>query len=407
MRIRHFASAFAVATLLFACGGGESGIPGMPTQTIAGHGSSPTTVTRQSTLSGIPAVAPSVTIIEYSVPTNFIPAGGLTVTPDGAVWWDAYFKYGTPYNLVRMQGSSVTTVPVAPVAPPLTNPPYLSSTSGAPSGVMASTRNGRVWDDVSAVTTLAYPSWNDYVVYAQEGYAQTEPSGGFLTYLDTGVDGGAPGLTVGADGNVWFVDHPNGLDNRSAFGYISPNATDASSGVHLLGASNTTLWSSLASGPDAKMWLVGTGPPDYAERFYRYEDDGYLAGTIALPARVGAIVDAVAGPDRAMWFTTADNLIGRITISGSLTTYAVPTANASLSGITVGGDGALWFVEEMGNKIGRITTTGQIIEYALPTPNSQPIAIVGPGSSSCGPSQLWVIEYRNGNSKIAELLIKI
>ena len=67
------------------------------------------------------------------------------------------------------------------------------------------------------------------------------------------------------------------------------------------------------------------------------------------------------------------NMIARITPSGSLTEFLVPTLNCSLaSGILTGPDGALWFAEEAGNKIGRITTDGVITEFPLPTPNSLP-----------------------------------
>lgn len=53
---------------------------------------------------------------------------------------------------------------------------------------------------------------------------------------------------------------------------------------------------------------------------------------------------------------------------GPITEYSVPTANAGLrEGITLGPDGALYFVEMYGGKIGRITTAGTITEYSLPS----------------------------------------
>jgi virginiamycin B lyase len=72
------------------------------------------------------------------------------------------------------------------------------------------------------------------------------------------------------------------------------------------------------------------------------------------------------GPDGALWFTEGNgNKIGRITTTGVITEYPVPTAG---SGITAGPDGALWFTGA-GN-IGRITTAGSITEYPLPTSGS-------------------------------------
>jgi virginiamycin B lyase len=79
-----------------------------------------------------------------------------------------------------------------------------------------------------------------------------------------------------------------------------------------------------------------------------------------------------AGPDGAVWFTEQNtNKIGRITTSGVITEFAIPTSNSVPYGITTAGpDGALWFVEEGGNNIGRITTPGVITEYPIPTAKS-------------------------------------
>src|SRR5262249_14711943 len=75
-----------------------------------------------------------------------------------------------------------------------------------------------------------------------------------------------------------------------------------------------------------------------------------------------------AGPDGNLWFTENDsvsNRIGRITTSGQVTEFPIPTSGANPFGITVGPDNSLWFTAEFGNKIGRITPTGQITEFAI------------------------------------------
>jgi streptogramin lyase len=84
-----------------------------------------------------------------------------------------------------------------------------------------------------------------------------------------------------------------------------------------------------------------------------------------------------AGPDGTMWFSGRGN-IGRITTSGVVTSYPLPTSGAGSEGITAGSDGAMWFTEYSNNtlaKIGRITTSGVFTEYALPNPASEPTAI--------------------------------
>jgi len=93
------------------------------------------------------------------------------------------------------------------------------------------------------------------------------------------------------------------------------------------------------------------------------------------------------GPDGALWFTTGNNAIGRMTSAGAATSYPVPTAG-SFGGITRGPDGALWFTEWSAGNIGRMTTAGVVTEYPIPTSNSNPNGICqGPDGA------LWFAEF--------------
>ena len=63
--------------------------------------------------------------------------------------------------------------------------------------------------------------------------------------------------------------------------------------------------------------------------------------------------------------------IGRITTSGQVRDFPLPTADSCgyLQSITTGPDGALWFTEvgfDGGGWIGRITTSGQVRNFPLP-----------------------------------------
>ena len=93
-----------------------------------------------------------------------------------------------------------------------------------------------------------------------------------------------------------------------------------------------------------------------------------------------------AGPDGNLWFTEPyANTIGRITTSGVLTEFPVPTAGTP-SRIAAGPDGNLWFTDPAGQKIGRITTAGEITEFSVGT-NNDPSDIVA-GSDG----NLWFTE---------------
>ena len=84
------------------------------------------------------------------------------------------------------------------------------------------------------------------------------------------------------------------------------------------------------------------------------------------------------------------NKIGRITTSGSITEYPIPTSKSSPESIATGPDGALWFTEIGANKIGRITTGGAVTEFPIPSPN------VDPGGIAAGPDgALWFTEILN------------
>src|SRR5256885_14851667 len=57
---------------------------------------------------------------------------------------------------------------------------------------------------------------------------------------------------------------------------------------------------------------------------------------------------------------------------GTVTEFAIPTANSQPTGITSGPDGNLWFTENNTNKIGKCTTAGGITEVATPTADPGP-----------------------------------
>ena len=62
------------------------------------------------------------------------------------------------------------------------------------------------------------------------------------------------------------------------------------------------------------------------------------------------------GADANVWFTSAaDNLIGRMTIAGEVTTFPLSTPRAVPLGISTSPDGHVWFTESSSNRIGRIT----------------------------------------------------
>jgi len=125
----------------------------------------------------------------------------------------------------------------------------------------------------------------------------------------------------------------------------------------------------ITAGPDGAIWFTGPGIGRIT-----------TSGVVTFPSSQYSGERITAGPDGALWYTDiVSNSIGRISVSGHVTEYPVPTNDSYLNGITTGPDGALWFTEFYGNKIGRITTGGALTEYPLTGQGLAPLYItVGP-----------------------------
>jgi streptogramin lyase len=132
--------------------------------------------------------------------------------------------------------------------------------------------------------------------------------------------------------------------------------------------------SAITAGPGSALWFTeGT-----ANKIGRITLGGDITEFPASSSNQNYGQGITAGPDGNIWFTepaSSDNWIGRITPDGTITKFAVPTANGSPVGITVGPDGNLWFAESNSAKIGRITPGGAIAEFAVPIANSTPFYI--------------------------------
>jgi len=130
------------------------------------------------------------------------------------------------------------------------------------------------------------------------------------------------------------------------------------------------------------------------------EDRCLLSGISAItefPLPSGSLTNSAVqgittGPDGNVWFTDPGaNAIGMINPTNHvISSFTVPTANATPSGITMGPDGNLWFTELNADKIGEINpTTHTFSEFSLPTVTG------GPTNITTGPDgNLWFTEPR-------------
>ncbi|HWT07304.1 MAG TPA: hypothetical protein VN224_16175 [Xanthomonadales bacterium] len=87
---------------------------------------------------------------------------------------------------------------------------------------------------------------------------------------------------------------------------------------------------------------------------------------------------AFADHGRALWFTgKATGTVGKITLAtGRVQTFQLPNVGSVPIYIKEGNDGNMWVTELLGNAIARVTPSGDVKEFTIPTANSRPIAIV-------------------------------
>jgi streptogramin lyase len=220
------------------------------------------------------------------------------------------------------------------------------------------------------------------VTFGSAGSALGLQAGSFVHFdvaLCQNVVRGLNGVTSGPDGNLWFTDPTGGV------GRITPDGS-SSTCFPLVSGSNPE---GIVSGPDGNLWFlepnggtVGKVTPTGTITTYSVPTSSNFISTIVNPS------DIASGADGNIWFTElGDNQIGQITPTGTITEFDVPTSGAHPSGIASAADGNLWFTESGANQIGKISPTGTITEFPIPTTNSQPWAI------AAGPDgNLWFTE---------------
>jgi streptogramin lyase len=194
-------------------------------------------------------------------------------------------------------------------------------------------------------------------------------------------------ITKGPDGALWFSQRSGGSLGR---------ITTTGSIREFLLTGPARFAFGVATGSDSNIWATGISVPSTTVQehsnnqspnnaVFRMTTNGTTTA-FALPMD-SFPKQIVGGPDGNLWFVERYGKIGRMTTSGQLTEYNIPTADSGPSGITVGPDGALWFTETFSGLIGRITTSGAISEFPLPNGG-------GPfGIATGSDGNLWITEF--------------
>jgi virginiamycin B lyase len=253
---------------------------------------------------------------------------------------------------------------------------------------------------------------------------------GVVTQFEVAPSAHLTGITSGSDGNLWFMDTDNfKIGQITTSGVITefpiPPATT------LKTADGINLFHDIAAGPDGNLWFTAEVYNHQTKselgEIGRVTPAGQVTTFLLSPGTVvrstnkgtthskphgGMLADAItAGPDGNVWFTEhqANGIggIGRITPSGKISQYAIPTTPkgapipAISTAITTGPDGNLWFNLASDDFLngpnpapyfGRVTPTGTVSIFVIPNAKDAQAALLAEGADSLisGPEgKLW------------------
>jgi virginiamycin B lyase len=328
------------------------------------------------------AQAPSLSFTEYPVPSNSVTAGAGNITrgPDGAMW----FLEGTGGSSVPKIGRISASGLVSEF--PTHSNTVLAGIAAGPDGALWFTEVGTSVPgsaNIGRITTAGVISYFPVPMMTTATSISTP---------------GPSGITAGPDGALWFTErYSNKIGRITTAGALTE--------YQILSLGNpSSLGDSITAGPDGALWFTMTDPDQGGTpaQIGRITVTGAISRFTVPNTSYYAPSQIVAGPDGALWFTQQfPPQIGRITTAGATTFY--PTVFSTV-GIAPGPDGALWFTQNpvgaQGGKIGRISTSGAITEYALPSSN-----VVLSGLATGPDGALWYPEVQGNTSSIGRAAI--
>jgi streptogramin lyase len=300
----------------------------------------------------------------------------------------------------------------------ITELPSLPAANAAPTGITTAS-DGSIWFTEQganklgrqiphgALTEYAIPtaasapeaitaSPNGYVWFSEQNsgkIGRISQSGGLIAEFKLPGSGEfATALTTDAKGTVWFASSEQ--PNVARVGSISATGV-----IHeVVAVQSATYISGIVAGPDGNFWVTEVSSK-WGDSVAKVTTAGWGSFfNYRLPNPSSSPQGITVGPDSSLWFTEAGtDKIGRITTTGLLTQYALPTGSRPEQ-ITAGPDGAVWFTEQGTNKIGRLSVQGVFNELAIPTGSSQAFGITKGQDGN-----LWFTE-ESGN-KLGEVIV--
>jgi len=272
-----------------------------------------------------------------------VVARGMLLGPDGNVWFGSGTQVGrvTPAGVVTLFGDPSFQSPTPRIVGP----------------------DGKLWIDTGL---------DQVVKMATDGT------------VTPALDEGADRMIVGPDGALWYTSqHDFGYGPQPSFVRIDANGTVLSY-IEIGIANYGDYVTDLLLGPDGFVWFRTAYS---GSSFWRYEGNDTWT---PLYLNSASIMDRAIGPDGNLWYTDFNNVIGRLTPAGVVTTFATSRVDKPM-GIVQGPDGNMWFVNNGNSSIGRVTPAGVYANFTAP-------GISDPKDITAGPDGALWFTNANGHS---------
>jgi virginiamycin B lyase len=183
--------------------------------------------------------------------------------------------------------------------------------------------------------------------------------GRVITYRVPTPNANVGWVTRGPDGAMWFAERDGNkigrIDGRGRIREISLPTPDS-------------VPQAIVFDRRGRLWYTGFE----VNKLGRINRDGSI-DEFNIPTPDAGPLGMVLGPDNALWITERSaEKVARFDLRTETFTEYPLAAGANPQRIVLGADGALWFSEALPSRIGRITTSGELTEYPVP---SQPVGI--------------------------------
>ena len=325
---------------------------------------------------------------EFAIPTPRSGPAGIAAGPDGAIWFTE--AYGDALGRLDPATGRIAEYPL----PDLYGQPGRLAVGG--DGALYFAQNDRGSVGRFTLSTGRFAQFgistglvNDLVrgpdgaIWLAEGkvgpptIGRLGPDGSIAIYHDGGDFGDADvtAIAAGPDGALWFAPTGTGMLGRLT-------TAGTFSKVRVQGGAALAL----AAGPDRALWFassdggVGRLPARGAPALFPLGDHVLQAPAVGI----------VAGPDGNLWCTLAYiDSIARLTPSGDVAWFALPSAPPRAFDLATAADGSAWATLPEQNRIAHVTAAGAVRIFRPLTHDSEPAAIVPAPDRSA-----WFSEYR-------------